>query len=173
MNGPAANRIRSGTAWQTWSFRFLSELHHNSPRLRCAPVKQTPASVLTSAGVLGNHPYRDELFLSPNVPAERHIRQMRVVVLRSDTSGKRFQEVVFVIRIVLIAEIPIEVPVDHDRQARLGRIKGHWIRSNQRAAAVRGHGRRTARWYYPSGDGRSADGIREPVALAAVLVQTI
>src|ERR1044071_976809 len=98
---------------------------------------------------------------------------MRVVVLRARAERERAQKAVFVVAKVLVAEIPIQMPVDLDRQSCFRRSEVDRIRTYDRATELRGHCTRTAWRDKTSGNGRPAARIRQPIALAIVVVQTI
>src|ERR1041384_137506 len=98
---------------------------------------------------------------------------MRVVVLRARAERERAQKAVLVVAKVLIAEIPIQMPIDLDRQSGFRRSEVNRIRADDRAAEIRGHGRRSTWRNEASGDCRATSRIRQPIALAIVLIQAI
>src|SRR5207253_6578017 len=73
------------------------------------------------------------LFLSPDVQTQRHVRQMRVIVLGPRAARKSIEKLAFVVSEILIAEVPIEVTVYLDGHPGFRRLEIIRIRSDKRA----------------------------------------
>ena len=101
------------------------------------------------------------LFLSSNVKTQRHVRQMRVIILRLGAERK----LALVVVDVLISKIPIEMAINLDRQPSFGRLETHGIRRNQRASQNRRERAGT--------NEASTSGVGYTVALPAILIDPI
>src|SRR2546421_4737448 len=99
---------------------------------------KTPAAVVDLSWSLVSPRQRQlrSLFLSPDVQTQRHVRQMRVIVLGPRAARKSIEKLAFVVSEILIAEVPIEVPVYLDGQPGFRRLEIIRIRSDKRATEV-------------------------------------
>src|SRR5437667_11323430 len=98
---------------------------------------------------------------------------MRVVVLGSGAARKSIEELALVVGKILIAEVPIEMPVDPNCQPGLRRFEVHRIRSNERATKICSDRRRAAGRYEASGDRSSAGGTRSLIALPIIFINPV
>src|SRR5947207_100376 len=98
---------------------------------------------------------------------------MRMVVLRARAKRECAQKACLVVAKVLIAEIPIQMPIDFDRQSSFRRSEVYRVRADERTAEIRGHCARSAWRYKASGDCRATSRIRQAIALTIVLVQPV
>src|SRR5437763_11626165 len=98
---------------------------------------------------------------------------MRMVILRARAKRECAQKACLVVAKVLIAEIPIQVPIDLDRQSSFRRSEVDRIRADECAAEIRGHCARPAWRYEASGDCRPTSRIRQAIALTIVLIQPV
>src|ERR1044072_6116202 len=62
-------------------------------------------------------------FLTPEVKTQRRVWQVRVIILRPWTN-----QPALVVVVVLIPDVPIQSPVQSDREPALRRLKTHRIR---------------------------------------------
>src|SRR2546430_1499479 len=98
---------------------------------------------------------------------------MRMVILRARAKRERAQKACLIVAKVLIAEIPIQMPIDLDRQSSFRRSEVNRIGADEGAAEIRGHCARPAWRYEASGDCRPASRIRQPIALPCILIQPV
>src|SRR6185503_12650608 len=78
-------------------------------------------------------------FLPTKVEAQRCIGEMRVIVL-----GAWSNHFAFAVVVILIAEIPIEAPVELDREPRFRRLKTHRIGGDECSRCCRRIGKTSA-----------------------------
>src|SRR2546430_9048857 len=98
---------------------------------------------------------------------------MRMVILRARAKREGAQKAGLVVAKVLIAEIPIQMPIDLDRQSSFRRSEVDRIRADEGAAEIRGHRSRSTWRYEASGDCRPTSRIRQPIALSSILIQPV
>src|SRR5437763_3064228 len=98
---------------------------------------------------------------------------MRMVVLGARAKRERAQKACLVVAKVLIAEIPIQVPIDLDRQSSFRGSEVNRVRADERAAEIRGHRSRSTWRYEASGDCRATSRIRQAIALTSILIQPV
>src|SRR5437764_98969 len=84
------------------------------PFIATPPITQTPAVAVDPCWSLVRPHQRQlrSLFLSPDVQTQRHVRQMRVIVLGPGAARKSIEKLAFVVSEILIAKVPIEEPVN-------------------------------------------------------------
>src|SRR2546423_5262428 len=98
---------------------------------------------------------------------------MRMVILGARAKRECAQKAVLVVAKVLIAEIPIQMPIDLDRQSSFRRSEVNRIRADECAAEIRGHCARSTWRYEASGDCRATSWIRQAIALPSILIQPV
>src|SRR5690349_804685 len=78
------------------------------------------------------------LFLTSDIDPQRHVGQMRMIVLWAHrVKWKRPHESVFVVIEVLITQVPIQMPVQSNRKPAFRRLETHRIRSNEGSRIAR------------------------------------